>query len=421
MSRRKYSTIQYQICSQLNQRKVDILKKVKQWERQEIKRCFNLFKAGASYKGVYESFEDNIDSTYKAKITRYSSALYVNYCRLKGLPIKEFQEKLRAFKSSSKHWVYANQIIDFAIKKDYFSYFQFKSTIKLPFEIEGTKALALVAKIDKDFWINNVHSMLYRKGFQLLLNKGKVTIGLIYRSKKIKAKEGTHLKAIYTSPYGGLHIASIQNLNDIDKSKLKEYYECCYGVSKESKDFSRILNKAKNIENHKDYYKNLETLKIKLKTRVNKYFEKLKSQYTEICAINVTNNSSKLYDELQKASIEQIEKNCIKYDLQFHKIDVKFEDLEKTAFKVMRKAEKETKINNQKPAGNKFRAVAGVRLFFKHLNVRIGCIRKQSFKAKEQNETFSENCSTVRMNGQAQTSDFYLAYDSWPSKSLQFV
>ena len=101
MSRRKYSTIQYQTCSQLNQRKVDILKKVKQWEKQEIKRCFNLFKAGASFKGVYESFENDIDSTYKAKITRYASALYVNWCKLKGLPIKEYQQKLQKFKSRS--------------------------------------------------------------------------------------------------------------------------------------------------------------------------------------------------------------------------------------------------------------------------------------------------------------------------------
>ena len=418
MSRRKYSTIQYQTCSQLNQRKVDILKKVKQWEKQEIKRCFNLFKAGASFKGVYSSFENDIDSTYKAKITRYASALYVNWCKLKGLPIKEYQQKLQKFKSSSKHWVYGNQIIDIKVKKDYSKIFQLFATIKLPFEIDGTRQLTLVSSIDKSFWDDSLHCTLYRSGFLLLLNHGQISIGLIYRSKKIKLKEGTHTKVIYTSPYGGLHIASIQNLNDIDKSKLKEYYECCYGISKESKDFLRILNKAKNIENHKDYYRNLETLKIKLKTRVNKYFEKLKSQYTEICAINVTNNSSKLYNELQKTSIEQIEKNCIKNDIKFHTIDVEFEDLEKTAFQVMRKAERLNKIENKRPAGNKHRVVAGVRLFFKHLNVRIGCIRKQAFKAKEQNETFSENCSTIQMNGWAQIPDFYL---DMPSRSLQFV
>lgn len=389
-----YKTIANCKCTELNRTKLSTLNIVRDWMNNEIKRCVQLFAKGYTFRKVYNSFDKNVNSTYKAKITSSAAFYFKHYYR----GHRRFNAKLYNMSGCNKSWVPSKCIEFFEIKKDYSKVHQLKVVIKLPFEIKGKTSIALSAEVPRKYWKRSKLYPVYDKGFHLCIFREYVEINLISKIEPTKI-EGNYIKSIYVSPYGGLHTASmrdIRQLHEVHKVKLKEYYECYYGVSKESQKTLDLLKDIRDFQHKEDLYKNLKQLEIKCKTRVNKFFETLDSQqsddkiYHKIVVAKVVDGNSKITNFIQDTCNLQIKKNCDLRGIEYVEECFTRDDLECSAKWTMRKAEREN-LKEQHKVGNKFRAAAILKkhfvgLFDKDSNpIKIGVI------TNKKSEKFSEN------------------------------
>lgn len=402
-----YITIANCTCPELNQNKLKTLNVVKDWIDSEMKRCVRLFSKGYSYRQVYHSFDNNILSVYKAKITSCAAFYFKHWYTGK----KAKKSKTYKMSGCNKSWVYEKCITQFDIKKDYSTKFQLKVSFKLPFEINGKSEITLLAKVPKKFWKRIKATPLYKKGFHLLVYRNYVEINLV--SKIIqKPQSNSQIKAIYISPYGGIHTASMFDIkqlynNEELRKNIKEFYTCCYGISKESKETQQLLERIKSYEHKDTYHQDIEQLIIKCKTRVNKFFETLDNKQTDgfyhRIVVGIIADNTTITDIIQDACIEQIQKCCKLRNIKYDEVYMTQKELMLEAKYTMKKSEREQLKENQKPT-NRFRAAAILKKSFKDDNIKFD---NKSIKIGIVYKTKSSACrsSSIEMTDTSENSE----------------
>lgn len=388
-----FKTIARCKCTEINKTKLKTMNIVRDWINSEINRCVALFAKGYTLKKVYKSFDSNINSVYKAKIVNSASFYFKTHYKGK----RRKSSKTYFISGCNKGWIPEKCIRFFDIERDYSKKHQLRVGIKLPFEIDGKNEIILSAEVPRKFWKRIKQFPLYKKGFHLCIYRQYIEINLISKIE-VSNVEGSYIKSIYVSPYGGLHIASmrdIEYLNDVHHVSLKDYYECYYGVSRESDEMIKLLENIRSFENKKDFKKNLKKLEVKCKTRVNKLFKTFDSQassdkiYHKIVVANVIEGNSKITNYIQDVCNHQIMKNCVLRGIKYEEEVFSKDELELEAKYTMRKAEREALKNNK--IKNKFKAAAILKKKFSYLlskndnTVKIGVVKYQK------SERFSKN------------------------------
>ena len=393
-----YKTIEKAECVNLNNRKLEIIKALKKWEKSQVSRCFKLFIKGSSEKQVYKSFSKEVNSTYKSKITMCALGKYLSFCKYTGK--KPHSTYFHKPSGSNENWVYANQIFDFKVTKDFKQFYQLETCIRLPFVIDGQSSIVLEAKVSKKFWNKHFDKQMYDNGFHLILDNNKVFVNLV--SKQIVPNRNQDfIKGIYVSPSGGLHTVTCQDFSEV--TPTKEFTKCCYGFSRESKAFLKLLDKMKNMENSSKYGKNMELAKVKLRTRINKLFSRMQSHIGRVVVTCVTDNNSRLVNELQQDAIHKISKLCKEMGMDFDVICFTQKELNYESTLVMRHDERDKVYSGKAQVTNRFKPLATIKKYFatcyKKEKVKLGLVNYKS-KIMKQIEMFSEKVSTVDMSQQ---------------------
>ena len=416
-----HKTINKCKCIELNQVKLDILHELRKWLNASIAESKKSYYKGKTIKEVYHEQGKNVHSTYKCKVANTAARLFLEECKEADIQPKQ---NIHIYGNSSKYWVTAQQIKRFELVRNYGQFFQLKVEFVLPFEIKSHKTLSLMAKVPKKLW--KYQGQVYKDGFNLVIKNNEVEIHLIEK-KEVELRPKCKIKAIYASPYGGLHTAthfdlttvfdSLEEINpetiEAAHNKLKEYYGVAYGVSKESKGALKILSRLKSLVSKKQFAKDAKELTIKCKTRVNKFFKSMDKSISTIVFVKVSDNTSKVTELIQETMLEQTRKLCEENGIRFEIVEFTQKELNESSLWCMRKALREEHKANSKPAGSMYKPVAGLRqyLYKMHgIKVRLG-ISNIMHKMKH-NEMFSSNeaSSTPEMSQVDQT---IIYEDNW--------
>jgi hypothetical protein len=377
-------------CDDITSSKFAILQKAKQSVYSEIDRCLLMYKRGFSQKDVYASIPEKFISHWRGIISK---------CAL-----REYKKGKEP--GSSRTWIYESIIEEFELKPSYDKKFQATFKFKLPFEIQNKQSVILKTTLPKNFFKDGKDKIVYRQGFDLIVKQNSVHIRLIHK-KEVKENLGCMVKAIYASPYGGLHTCTMLDLEKVkEHEELKEYYQGVYGCSRESNSMLKLLERLRGFEHQDTYHKDIEHLKVKCKTRANHLFKNMKKHVAKIVFVSVDNNDSKVTDVIQETYKKQIQKLCLKYDKEFVEVRLSQEELHKKSLYCMRKVEREEYILNNRPVKSRFKAAAGLSMHYPY--VRIG-IRKMY---RTQNERCSETVSMAPMR-EAVLQPYYEDDEDW--------
>lgn len=367
---KKFHTVSKCLCLDLNQSKLNILHEYSRIIDSTTEKCKDMLIKGYPYKRIYDRMSKDMQSTYKSKCLNVATYMFRKWC--KHFKQRPKQTNVSLYGSASKCWVYEKQIKDFTIFEDKSKMFQLRVRFVLPKTINGKKELTLMAQIPAKVVKSGNLDKVYKKGFILNVQKDKVLIHLVQKID-YQPKEKHLVKAIYASPYGGMHVATCENLSNINEQNLKDFYGCNYGVSRESKQCLELINKIRSMEDTANYKKNLNKLEVKIRTRINKLFKNMNDKNcSTFYFIKTTGNVSKVTEFIQNIALQQVEKNCVLHDFMFDIVYVDVKDLDKEAIWCMSKQERQEVQKSERKVTCKFRVIAGLKKFFKeHLNLQV--------------------------------------------------
>lgn len=387
----RYKTIAQCECTNLNKEKLVLLNDFMSWLKAESDKAFNRFRKGQTYKKIYNDLNKSIKSTYRSKICNVALGMYKAWQkRKKKFDIgKILDDNKRNLGGSMINWIDKNKIRKIEFIRDYRQFFQLKIVFMLPFEMHGKKEITLFAKVPKDFWKHR--AQLYKNGFHLVVKKDYAGIHLIQRFDEYHVSKPM-IKAIYASPYGGLYTTKMTNIletkRQVESYKPREFWSLACGSMQESKAFLKILNRLHTLESKENFKEDIETLKVKCRTKVNKYFKSSNFDISELVFVKTIDNKSLATRVIQETMIEQIEKHCFERGIQFEVIEMTNEELNTAATWCMTKQQRQEIMDNHKLASNRFRVLAGLKQYFRKsdLKVRLGLLEIR--KKKKSSGTF---------------------------------
>ena len=392
-----YKTIIKCKCKGLNENKSQLMLSFKQWIQTECERAKLKYAKGYTHKKVYHSLSKRISSVYRSKIANVGNVMYEQWLSRKSKA--RALELKYTFGNSSMLWFGPKQISKFEIRKTLNKEFQVYAKIKLPFKMDGRKEVSLVAKLNKKDWpkLKDV----YAKGFCLKISRNEIAIHLISKNNIVERKPG-RVKAIYASPYGGLHMTTFKDFvamkqEGIDDCKSVEdsFFKVCYGISRESKAMLKLLEKIKSCTHRNTFVKDVELLRLKCRTRVNKFMQNIPNDISSIAFVRIKDNSSSIANIIQEGVFEQLKKHCFAKGIKLRVVEFSMKEIQNSAIWCMNKSDREDAIANKKPAPNAYRVLAGLKKYYKksNINVRLGLIN-----IRKQKGMFHEMFSTPEMS-----------------------